>query len=115
MKWITREKVKVDRVACPWLIKKFIDADAEFLVGKDGSIGIYLYGKAIPLDPGMYADIEARYGLSLPGQANQTGQTGPAALPWYEADPTGIIGGQKAAVQMQQQEEEKRRQMSHGV
>ena len=31
MKWITREKVKVDRVACPWLIKKFIDADAEFL------------------------------------------------------------------------------------
>ncbi len=24
MKWITREKVKVDRVACPWLIKKFI-------------------------------------------------------------------------------------------
>jgi len=31
MKWITREKVKVDRVACPWLIKKFIDPDAEFV------------------------------------------------------------------------------------
>jgi hypothetical protein len=31
MKWITREKVKVDRVACPWLIKKFIDPEAEFL------------------------------------------------------------------------------------
>jgi hypothetical protein len=31
MKWITREKVKVDRVACPWLIRKFIDADAEFI------------------------------------------------------------------------------------
>jgi hypothetical protein len=31
MKWITREKVKVDRVACPWLIKKFIDPQAEFL------------------------------------------------------------------------------------
>lgn len=31
MKWITREKVKVDRVACPWLIKKFVDPDAEFL------------------------------------------------------------------------------------
>jgi hypothetical protein len=30
MKWITREKVKVDRVACPWLIKKFVDKDAEF-------------------------------------------------------------------------------------
>ena len=31
MKWITREKVKVDRVACPWLIKKFVDPEAEFL------------------------------------------------------------------------------------
>jgi hypothetical protein len=31
MKWITREKVKVDRVACPWLIKKFIDPKAEFV------------------------------------------------------------------------------------
>jgi hypothetical protein len=31
MKWITRERVKVDRVACPWLIKKFIDPDAEFI------------------------------------------------------------------------------------
>ena len=31
MKWVTRERVKVDRVACPWLIKKFIDPAAEFL------------------------------------------------------------------------------------
>ena len=31
MKWITREKVKVDRVACPWLIRKFIDPAAQFL------------------------------------------------------------------------------------
>jgi hypothetical protein len=31
MKWITRERAKVDRIACPWLIKKFIDTDAEFL------------------------------------------------------------------------------------
>ena len=30
MKWITREHVKVDRVACPWLIRKFVDADAQF-------------------------------------------------------------------------------------
>ncbi len=30
MKWITRERVNVDRVACPWLIKKFVDPDAEF-------------------------------------------------------------------------------------
>jgi hypothetical protein len=31
MKWITRERVKVDRVACPWLIEKFVDPQAEFL------------------------------------------------------------------------------------
>lgn len=31
MKWITRQNVKVDRVACPWLIRRFIDPDAEFL------------------------------------------------------------------------------------
>ena len=31
MKWVTREKVKVDRVACPWLIKKFVDPQAEFV------------------------------------------------------------------------------------
>ncbi len=30
MKWITRERVKVDRVACPWLITKFVDKEAEF-------------------------------------------------------------------------------------
>jgi hypothetical protein len=30
MKWITRASVKVDGIACPWLIKKFVDRDAEF-------------------------------------------------------------------------------------
>ena len=31
MKWITRERPKIDRIACPWLILRFIDPDAEFL------------------------------------------------------------------------------------
>ena len=31
MKWVTREKAKVDRIACPWVIKKFVDPQAEFL------------------------------------------------------------------------------------
>ena len=31
MKWVTRERPKIDRVACPWLIARFIDKDAEFL------------------------------------------------------------------------------------
>jgi hypothetical protein len=31
MKWITRERPKIDRIACPWLIKNFVDREAEFL------------------------------------------------------------------------------------
>lgn len=31
MKWVTRRRVHVDRVACPWLIRRFVDRDAEFL------------------------------------------------------------------------------------
>ncbi|MCB9074236.1 MAG: chromate resistance protein [Chitinophagales bacterium] len=31
MRWITREKPKIDRIACPWLIKNFVDKEAEFL------------------------------------------------------------------------------------
>lgn len=38
MKWITRERVKVDRVACPWLIRKFVDPEAEFLFAPAGEV-----------------------------------------------------------------------------
>lgn len=31
MKWITRERPKIDRIACPWLVARFIDSEAEFL------------------------------------------------------------------------------------
>jgi hypothetical protein len=30
-KWITRERPKIDRIACPWLIRRFVEADAEFI------------------------------------------------------------------------------------
>lgn len=41
MKWVTRENANVDRIACPWLIKRFIDADAEFLfVGRDDVLAV---------------------------------------------------------------------------
>lgn len=51
MKWITRERVKVDRVACPWLIKKFIDAEAEFLfVPADRVLAVAEREGAIPYD-----------------------------------------------------------------
>jgi hypothetical protein len=51
MKWITREKVKVDRVACPWLIKKFVDPQADFLfVPADKVMQIADREGAIPFD-----------------------------------------------------------------
>src|SRR5262245_36749512 len=31
MKWVTRQRPKVDRIACPWLIRRFVDEDADFL------------------------------------------------------------------------------------
>jgi hypothetical protein len=41
MKWVTREGAKTDRVACPWLIRKFIDKEAEFVfVPKDEVLDI---------------------------------------------------------------------------
>ncbi|MBI3871855.1 MAG: chromate resistance protein [candidate division Zixibacteria bacterium] len=51
MRWITREKVKVDRVACPWLIKKLVDPAAEFLfVPADKVSEIAQREGAIPYD-----------------------------------------------------------------
>ncbi len=55
MKWVTRERAKVDRVACPWLIKKFIDPEAEFLfVPAERVMEMAGQEQAIPFDvPGV--------------------------------------------------------------
>lgn len=51
MKWVTREKAKVDRIACPWLVKKFVDPKAEFLfVPADKVIEVAKAKRAIPFD-----------------------------------------------------------------
>ena len=51
MKWITRSHVKVDRVACPWLITRFIDSEAEFLfVPKSRVEAVARENGAIPFD-----------------------------------------------------------------
>lgn len=51
MKWITRENVKVDRVACPWLIRRFIDSQAEFLfVPEDQVLAVAAREQATPFD-----------------------------------------------------------------
>ena len=55
MKWITRERPKIDRIACPWLIKRFIDKDAEIIyVPFDEVIAKAAALDAIPFDlPGV--------------------------------------------------------------
>jgi len=55
MKWVTRERPKIDRIACPWLIARFIDAEAEFLyVPADQVLKVASDSGAIPYDiPGV--------------------------------------------------------------
>ena len=51
MKWVTREKARVDRIACPWLIRKFVDPKAEFLyVPRDEVLEVARREGAIPFD-----------------------------------------------------------------
>ena len=51
MKWVTRENAKVDRIACPWLIRRFVDRDAEFLyVPGEQVMAVAEREKAIPYD-----------------------------------------------------------------
>ena len=51
MKWVTRERPKIDRIACPWLITRFIDKDAEFLyVPADQVLAVAETSGATPYD-----------------------------------------------------------------
>jgi len=63
MKWVTREKPKTDRIACPWLIKKLIDPDAEIIyVPREQVLEVAEREKAISFDaPGAkYAHREGK-------------------------------------------------------
>jgi len=55
MKWVTRRKARVDRIACPWLIQRFIDEDTEFLfVPEDQVMETARRENALPFDvPGV--------------------------------------------------------------
>jgi len=51
MKWVTREKAKVDRIACPWLISRFVDKKPEFIfVPKEKVLEVAKAENAIPFD-----------------------------------------------------------------
>ena len=79
MKFVTRARVKVDRVACPWLITRFVDADAEFLFVEPADVmAVAEREGAIPFDvPGVelghagawctFDAVIAKYALTEPG------------------------------------------------
>src|SRR3954466_13986230 len=81
MKWVTREDAKVDRVACPWLIRRFIDPGAEFLfVPADQVNAVAAREGAIPYDvPGVeLGHVDGR--CSFEGILLKYGLTGDPAL-----------------------------------
>ncbi len=62
MKWITRNNVKVDRVACPWLIRRFIDPRAEFLFVPEGELlDTARKEEAIPFDATRFAEVKLNH------------------------------------------------------
>jgi hypothetical protein len=62
MRWITRQNVKVDRVACPWLIKRFIDPHAEFLfVREDELLERARQEGAIPFDATRFSEVKLNH------------------------------------------------------
>lgn len=63
MKWVTRERPKIDRIACPWLIKNFVDKEAEFIyVPKENVFKEAAISEAIPYDiPGAEYAHEGEY------------------------------------------------------
>ena len=63
MKWITRENVKVDRVACPWLILRFVDPDAQFLFVDEGQLlESAARENAVPFDAPRLPEVELNQG-----------------------------------------------------
>ncbi len=62
MNWITRSNVKVDRVACPWLIKRFVDGEAEFLfVLEDKLLEAALRENATPFDASRLPEVKLNH------------------------------------------------------
>ncbi len=62
MKWVTRSNVKVDRVACPWLIRRFIDPQAEFLfVPEDQLLDTARKEEAIPFDATRFPEVKLNH------------------------------------------------------
>ena len=62
MKWITRKNIKVDRVACPWLIRRFVDKDAEFIfVDEDQLLSRAENMQAIPYDAPRIPEVKLNH------------------------------------------------------
>ena len=85
MKWVTREGARVDRIACPWMIQRFIDKEAQFLyVPKDQVMETARREGAIPYDtPGAelhHYEIDGKEFVSFDAIIRQYGLRDPALL-----------------------------------
>jgi hypothetical protein len=61
-RWVTRQDVKVDRVACPWLIRRFIDPQAEFLfVPENQLLDTASRTRAIPFDATRFPEVKLNH------------------------------------------------------
>ena len=62
MKWITRAHIKVDRVACPWLIRRFIDPEAQFLFVEESQLlESAARESAIPFDAPRLSEVKLNH------------------------------------------------------
>lgn len=99
MRWVTRSHVHVDRVACPWLITRFVDSDAEFVFVPVCEIARVVEQQgAIPFDTpgaelghhGSHCSFEAimeKYGLKDPALLRMAGIINAADTDSFAADP----------------------------
>jgi hypothetical protein len=107
MKWVTRKNASVDRIACPWLVKRFIDPDAEFLyvpapevaavAGREGAIPYDVADVELGHVDGRcsFESIILKYGLQDPA-LNRLAQIVHGADVTADVDKTPEAAGLKA-------------------
>lgn len=99
MKFVTREKAKVDRIACPWVIRRFVDAKAEFLfVPREKVLEVAKREGAVPFDtPGaelFHREVDGKERVSFDAVIEKYGLRDPALLELAE-----IVRGADASLE----------------
>ena len=88
MIWVTRERPKIDRIACPWLILRFIDSQAQFrYVPADQVLGVATQTGAIPYDIPGVEPMSASFAASMPSSRS----TNSTSQPWCSWPPSSAV------------------------